>query len=71
MNGLFDTNWDRQPLESVTTLMMGFHPAIGFTQSEYRRVDGFLDYADQHLAARGLGPVVYITLEDVVAAYRR
>jgi hypothetical protein len=70
MNGLFDTNWDRGVLNAPVTLMMGFHPALGFTQNEYRRVDGFLDYADQHLAARGNGPVVYITLEDVVAAYR-
>lgn len=70
MNGLFDANWNGEPLAAPVTLMMGFHPALGFTQAEYRRVDGFLDYADQHLAARGLGPVVYITLEDVVDAYR-
>lgn len=70
MNGLFDANWNREPLSSPVTLMMGFHPAPGFSQSEYKRVDGFLDYADQHLAKRGLGPVVYITLEDVVAAYQ-
>jgi hypothetical protein len=70
MNGLFDANWDKGILHAPKTLMMGFHPAISFSNSEYRRVDGFLDYADQHLAARGLGPVVYITLEDVVAAYK-
>ncbi|MBA3392750.1 MAG: hypothetical protein H0T89_08905 [Deltaproteobacteria bacterium] len=69
MNALFDANWNGEPLATPTTLMMGFHPAPGFTQSEYRRVDGFLDYADLRLANRGLGPVVYITLEDVVAAY--
>lgn len=70
MNGLFDTNWDRGVLASPKTLMMGFHPAVNFSQSELRRVDGFLDYADAHLAARGLGPVVYITLEDLVPAYQ-
>jgi hypothetical protein len=71
MNGLFDANWDGQPLAAPVTLMMGFHPAPSMSQSEYKRVDGFLDYADLHLANRGLGPVVYITLEDVVAAYAR
>jgi hypothetical protein len=70
MNGLFDTNWDRAALESPKTLMMGFHPSKSFSAAEYGRVDGFLSYADSHLAAWGLGPVVYITLENVVAAYR-
>jgi hypothetical protein len=71
MNGLFDANWSGEPLSAPATLMMGFHPATpGFTEAEYRRVDGFLTYADQHLGTRHLGPVVYITLEDVVAAYQ-
>ena len=71
MNGLFDTNWDRKAFATPRTLMMGFHPATpGFDAAEYGRVDGFLDYADMHLAARGTGPVVYITLEDVVDAFK-
>lgn len=69
MNGLFDTNWDRKAFETPRTLMMGFHPAKSFSAFEGGRVDGFLHYADAHLASRGTGPVVYITLEDVVAAY--
>jgi hypothetical protein len=70
MNGIFDSNWDGSVLTSPKTLMMGFHPATpGFSEAEYLRVDGFLKYADQHLGTRHLGPVVYITLEDVVAAY--
>ena len=70
MNGLFDANWDGQPLETPRTLMMGFHPATpGFSEGEYLRVDGFLKYADLRLGTRHLGPVVYITLADVVAAY--
>ena len=71
MNGLFDANWDGQPLAAPRTLMMGFHPAPGFSQGEFGRVDGFLSYADQKLANRDLGPVVYITLEDIVPAYPR
>jgi hypothetical protein len=70
MNGLFDTNWDRTALATPRTLMMGFHPSKNFSAAEYGRVDGFLDYADNHLAARGAGPVVYITLEHVVAAFQ-
>ena len=69
MNGIFDTNWNGEPLEQPVTLMMGFHPATGFTSAEYKRVDGFLDYADQHLATKNLGPVVYITLQEITAAY--
>lgn len=69
MNALFDANWSREPLESPTTLMMGFHPAPGFTRYEGDRVDGFLDYADGHRASTHAGPVVYITLDELTAAY--
>jgi len=69
MNGLFDANWNGEPLAVPTMLMMGFHPSHTFSPDEFNRVDGFLDYADSHLANRNLGPVVYITLEDIVAAY--
>jgi hypothetical protein len=54
---------------SPKTLMMGFHPSTGFSQAEYQRVDGFLKHADQRLASSHQGPVVYITLSEVVAAF--
>ncbi|MDB4958124.1 MAG: hypothetical protein JWO36_5693 [Myxococcales bacterium] len=69
MNGIFDANWDGSPFATPRTLMMGFHPATGFTDAEYRRVDELLKHADAHLAATGLGPVVYITLSDVTPAF--
>lgn len=69
MNAIFDANWDGDPLPTPRTLMMGFHPAPGMSASEHYRVDQFLDRADMHLAARDLGPVVYIPLRDVVAAF--
>ncbi len=69
MTGIFDANWDGTPLEAPKTLMMGFHPAPGFSASEHRRVDEFLTYADSHLAKTDKGPVVYIALEDVVKAF--
>jgi hypothetical protein len=69
MNGLFDANWDGEPLEKPITLMMGFHPAPGFSTFENQRVNGFLDYADLRLASANLGPVVYITLADVVPVF--
>jgi hypothetical protein len=69
MRGIFDANWDGTPLAGPRTLMMGFHPAPGFSQSMYRRVDDFLTYADSYLAKRDLGPVVYIALRDVVKAF--
>ncbi len=70
MNGIFDTNWNGEPFPSPKTLMMGFHPATpGFSEAEYLRVNGFLKYADMKLASKHLGPVVYITLKDVVPAF--
>jgi len=70
MTGLFDVNWTGEPLESPRVLMMGFHPSTGFSNSEARRVDDFLTYADEHLANTHGGPVVYITLDDLVADFR-
>jgi hypothetical protein len=69
MNGIFDANWDKTPLDAPRTLMMGFHPAPSMSAAEYSRVDQFLTYADMFLASRDLGPVVYITLRDVVPAF--
>jgi hypothetical protein len=70
VEGVFDANWDGQhALTASRTMMMGFHPATGFTGDEYMRVDGFLKYADLHLANKDLGPVVYVTLSDVTPAF--
>jgi len=69
MTGIFDANWTGNALLAPTTLMMGFHPADGFTSSEYLRVDEFLKYADMHLATKDLGPVVYISLSDVTPVF--
>jgi hypothetical protein len=69
INRIFDENWQAQPLAQPRTLMMGFHPATGFTSAEYARVDGFLHHADQFLHATDLGPVVYTTLSDVTTAF--
>ncbi len=70
MTGLFDANWNGEPLDTPQVLMMGFHPAPGFNHSESLRVDDFLTYADEHLAASHAGPVVYITLDDMVADFK-
>lgn len=69
MTGIFDANWDGNAIPAPRTLMMGFHPADGFTEAEYTRVNDFLKYADQHLATKDLGPVVYTTLSDVTPAF--
>ena len=69
MTAIFDANWDGTPLAKPTTLMMGFHPSMNFPDSQYLRVDSLLDLADMHLAKSDLGPVVYISLSDVTAAF--
>jgi hypothetical protein len=69
MNAIFDANWDGAPFAAPKSLMMGFHPSPSFSQSEYKRVDDFLKYADLHLASKDLGPVVYISLFDATKAF--
>ncbi|HEY4178587.1 MAG TPA: hypothetical protein VGM90_17185 [Kofleriaceae bacterium] len=70
MNGIFDANWNgTDVMDSPRTLMMGFHPSTTFSQDEYDRVNHFLEYADMHLASKHDGPVVYITMSDIVTAY--
>jgi hypothetical protein len=72
MTGIFDSNFPSgAPLAAPTTLMMGFHPAVQFSDDENQRVEMFLSYSDQHLATRDLGPVVYTTLSDVEAAFSK
>lgn len=70
MNGLFDANWNGEPLSAPTTLMMGFHPSDRFSRGEGTRVDEFLKYSDAKSSGAHLGPVVYITLDELVPAYR-
>jgi hypothetical protein len=69
MTGIFDANFNGVPLARPTTLMMGFHPATTFSPDEYQRVDGFLKYADQHLASKDAGPVIYTTLGKALQAF--
>ena len=69
MTGIFDANFDGTALARPTTLMMGFHPSTSFSQAEYLRVDGFLTYADHHLAINDDGPVIYTTLGKMVQAF--
>jgi hypothetical protein len=71
MTGLFDSNWAGGALDAPRTLMMGFHPSKYYSADENGRVEGFLTYADQHLASRDLGPVVYVTLSGVTPAFPR
>jgi hypothetical protein len=69
MSDLFTANWDGTPLEAPHTLVMGWHPAPTMPLDEYRQLDTFFRLTDQHLAASGAGPVVYMTLKDVIAAF--
>lgn len=70
MKAIFAENWDgASPLAKPTTLMVGFHPSPSFGDAEQARVDGILDHADQFLAADDRGPVVYVTLAQVPAAF--
>ncbi len=69
MNAIFDANWDGAPFAAPRTLMMGFHPSPNFGQNQWNRVHEFLQYAETHSIYQDGGPVVYITLSDVTAAF--
>ncbi|MCX5743353.1 MAG: hypothetical protein NT062_12745 [Proteobacteria bacterium] len=69
MTAIFDANFMGTPLAKPTTLVMGFHPSMTFSQAEFLRVHYFLAYADEHLAAKDTGPVVYTTLSDVAKVF--
>ena len=66
---VFDANFTGHALLAPTTMMMGFHPSSNLSVGEYSNVDMFLSYADKHLASKGVGPVVYVTLSDVTPAF--
>lgn len=66
---IFVANRGPDALSAPRTLVMGFHPGAEFVGEESDQVDEFLNHTDEHLAAHDRGPVVYITLEDLVSAY--
>jgi hypothetical protein len=69
---IFAANWNgTDPLLAPTVLMVGFHPADGFSDAEHQRVDGILDHTDQFLALHDRGPVVYTTLNQLPLAFPR
>ena len=69
MVSVFGMNWDGSPLNTPTTLVVGFHPSSTFSTAEYYRVDGILAYSDMFLASADLGPVVYTTLHQLPAVF--
>jgi len=72
MKMIFTENWDGEnPLLAPRTLMMGFHPAAQFSGIEANRVNGILQHVDQHLALNDGGPCVYVTLNQMPAAFPR
>ncbi|MFT3693423.1 MAG: hypothetical protein QM831_09815 [Kofleriaceae bacterium] len=69
MLDIFNANWDGTPLAKSPVMMMGFHPSTELPQQYMSRASAFLKLADMHLASTGLGPVVYITLSDIVPVF--
>jgi len=72
MVAIFAANWDEvTPLAAPKTFVVGFHPAPQFGDTYHLRINGILDHCEQHLAATGLGPVVYTTLNQMPAVFTR
>ena len=66
LDRIFDENWDGSAARGADDADDGLPPVDDAVTARVReRVDGFLTYADGHLATSDLGPVVYTTLSDV------
>lgn len=68
---IFDANWDRQsPLAQPLVYSIGYHPP-NFV-SEYRvRITEALTHAEEFLASRDAGPVVYATVSEMADVWQR
>jgi hypothetical protein len=68
MQAVFDANWnwDIGALMAPTQVSTGFHPATTqyYDADEFKRLDLFFSYADQFLASKLEGPVVYIDMTE-------
>ena len=49
-------------------LSLGYHPP-GFSEAYTQRLEGALAHIDRYLAANDSGPVVYVTMSELVAAW--
>jgi hypothetical protein len=68
---VFDANWDGEtPLAEPVVYSIGYHPP-NFV-SEYRvRITEALTHAEQFLASRDAGPVVYATVSEMAGVWPR
>ena len=66
IENIFDANWSGGALPAPTQVSTGFHPATTpyYSPFEFERLDAFFTYADQFLASKFEGPVVYINMTD-------
>jgi len=73
MIAIFDANWSGQVLEAPIAYSIGFHPPNFHTPGRgYKdRIHQALLHAEQFLASRGTGPVVYGTLSEMPLVWKR
>lgn len=68
MTQIFDANWnwDIGALQTPTQVSTGLHPATTqyYSPDEFKRLDLFFSHADQFLASKMEGPVVYINMTE-------
>lgn len=71
MKGIFDANWSGGALFAPVQVSTGFHPAPTqfYSPYEFDRLDAFFTYADQFLASKMDGPVVYIRMPDATKVW--
>jgi hypothetical protein len=64
---IFGANWDGGALNAPAQFSFGWHSSASAASRE--KVEGFLQHADQFLAARDAGPVVYGRVSDMVKVW--
>jgi len=71
MKSIFDSNWPGGALETPRQVSTGFHPAPEqyYSKHEFESLDAFFTYADQFLASKTAGPVVYINMSDATKVW--
>lgn len=65
---IFEANWDGAPLAAPIAYSIGYHPP-NFNEEYKSRITTALDHADQFLASKHAGPVVYARLSDLVKVW--
>jgi hypothetical protein len=70
MTQIAQSNWNGQALTTAKTLMYGFHPSESLPLEYSDRIFKILNYAEEHMASKDKGPMVYAVLKDMPNVFK-